>query len=295
MTKRTHLCIAAVFLAAACSAAGSTLDDDPSTGATTTTTSAGGSDSLGGGGGGGITTGQGGLGFGAGGAAPAVDVEVVMTADNAYGFGYGDDKELFNYFGGVVNKLAGDIFNCNGPETYTVPAKDAAEGNYLYIIAYADKSTTQGVLGQLARVGSDPVYTGHGKWEVCATGQDFVSPDTGPNLAQINLQIPKCNAANTDPGTTSGGWVDATGTANGKVEFGEDNTTPRDQVVAGNEFPIACGIDGDAKWMWFNWDPQSIIWPSQGSPFIWPGGQGNPDKQFLIFRLAAENIPIKPN
>jgi hypothetical protein len=49
-------------------------------------------------------------------------------------------------------------------------------------------------------------------------------------------------------------------------------------------------MPAEARWMWFNWDPANIVWPQQ-SPFLWPGGGGNPDHQFLIFRLAADLLP----
>ena len=72
--------------------------------------------------------------------------------------------------------------------------------------------------------------------------------------------------------------------------FGEDNGTERDQPVVGNEFKIACDIDPAAHWMWFDWEPNR----SSGSAFLWPGGAGNPTKDFLIFRLGAESIPEPP-
>jgi hypothetical protein len=226
---------------------------------------------------------------------PPSPVEVHITADNAYGFGYGNAGTMSNYFGGVENTTAGQIFNCgsDGVESYTVPAADADVGNYLYVVTWADKATSQGVLGQFSREGvGTPVYTGTGDWEVCATGQDYSPGSGGPDLATINTQISNCNAGNTDPVTTSQGWVDSTGTVNGQLAVGEDNSTARSAVVPGNEFPITCAslIDTDAHWMWFNWDPTNMTWPQQ-SPFIWPGGGAtNPDGQFLIFRLGAAVI-----
>ena len=65
---------------------------------------------------------------GTGGPPPATDVTVVITADNAYGFGYGTANQLMNYFGGVENATSPEIFDCpigHGPETYTVPAGKA--------------------------------------------------------------------------------------------------------------------------------------------------------------------------
>jgi len=106
--------------------------------------------------------------------------------------------------------------------------------------------------------------------------------------------IVACNQGTLDPNTSSGGWVDSVGTALGALAVGEDNTTPytNGSPMAGNEFPLVCQnvMPAEAKWMWFNWDPTNIVWPNQ-SPFMWPGGGGNPDHQFLIFRLAADVLP----
>ncbi len=288
--------VAAALVAANLSAcAGASSNDDGSSSQSSTSANGGNSSASGGDDGSGGTGGAGGsAGSGFGGFSPAgsgggdgvfAAVEVVITADNAYGFGYGDGSSMFNYFGGVEAMTAGQIFNCNGgPENYVVPAADAAAGNYLYVVAYADKSTSQGVLGQFRREGGgDTVYTGTVDWEVCASGQDYVPGSGGPTLGTINTVIPSCT------------WYDSVGDANGKMQIGEDNTTPRQQPVIGNEFPITCGIDDNARWMWFNWDPVNIDWPNTASPFLWPGGQGNPDGQFLIFRLGAEVVPPIPN
>lgn len=222
------------------------------------------------------------------------DVNVIITADNAYGFGYGTKTQLVNYFGGVENANSADIFDCpvgSGPESYLVPAADANAGGFLYIVGYADQQTTQGVLAKFFREGGQPVFTGAGKWEACATGQDYAPGSGGPDLATINGFIVKCNAGELDPMTTSVGWVDAAGTANGKVAFGEDNSTPRaTMAMPGNEFRVACDIEPAAHWMWFDWEAARTV----GSPFIWPGGTANVIKDFVIFRLGADQIPRKP-
>jgi hypothetical protein len=227
------------------------------------------------------------------------DIEVVITADNAYGFGYGSIDLIDNYYGGIENTTAGQIFNCvEGPELYTIPAEIADNATHLYIVAWADSSVTQGVLGRFRRLDGlggfgDAVLTGDAGWEVCATGIDYQPGSGGPPLAQVNMLIGSCNADALAPATTSVGWVDEVGTQFGAVAVGEDNTTPYNGgPMAGNEFPLTCQMDmpPETHWMWFNWDPQNVIWP-QTSPFLWPGGGGNPDHQFLIFRLAAELIP----
>jgi hypothetical protein len=218
------------------------------------------------------------------------DVNVIITADNAYGFGYGSRSALVNYFGGVENITSGDIFNCpvgDGPERYLVPAADSNAGSFLYIVGYADKSTTQGVLAEFFRDGAPPTFTGDGNWEVCATGEDFDPGDGGPSLDEINRQLLACNAGAGDLATTSGGWVGTASTSGGKVVFGENNSTERDIPEPGNEFRIACEIPSEARWMWYDWRADL----SMGSPFMWPGGTENVTRDFLIFRLGAEFVP----
>jgi hypothetical protein len=154
------------------------------------------------------------------------------------------------------------------------------------------------VLGQFRRVGGvggfgDLIYTGDPAFEVCATGDNYSPGSGGPDLDTINAAIVECNDGDgMDPGTSSMGWVDWVGTTYGALAVGEDNTTPYDGgPQIGNEFPVVCSdlMDADAHWMWFNWDPDTMVWPDQ-SPFMWPGGT-NPDHQFLLFRLAAEELP----
>ena len=230
---------------------------------------------------------------------PASDIEIVITADNAYGFAYGTEDDISMYWGGIENTTAGQIFNCGeGPELYVVPAEEADNASFLYVIAWADSSVTQGVLARFRRkdgggnFGED-VFTGTEGWEVCATGVDYQPGGGGPTLQVINDHIGKCNAGALDPNTTSVGWVDEIGTQYGAVAFGEDNTTPYNGgPMAGNEFPLVCPMDmpAEAKWMWFNWDPPNVKPPQ--SPFLWPGGGTNPDHQYLIFRFAADLVPI---
>lgn len=239
---------------------------------------------------------------------PPTDVSVIITGDNAYGFGYGDANQVLTYNGGKENPLRDDIFACpvgNGPESYVVPASEANVGNFLYIVGYADRSTTQGVLAEFVREGGQPVFTGSGNWQACATGQDLDPGSGGPSRDVINQMIAACNARSLDPQTSSVGWVTTTPSANGSVAVGEDNQSerPANGPAVGNEFFVACGINPQARWMWYEWEPARTT----GSPFIWPGAQGggrgndpppatgtNPIKDFIIFRLGAEFIPSGP-
>ena len=201
-------------------------------------------------------------------------VHVVVTADNAYSFGYGDVGGISSFTQGTRAHQAGDIFNCPvgvGPEAYDVPAASAPPGAYLYIASWDDLEVTQGVLGVFSR-DSGTVLTGDMRFEVCGTGIDYSTgpdEDTGPTQDIINAQIAICNAGTGGSGT-SGGWVDGTHAitsgATGTLAIGERNDSgpiafPRS---AGNDFPDVCTteehttppipadtIDGAAKWMWY--------------------------------------------
>jgi hypothetical protein len=223
---------------------------------------------------------------------PTTDVEAVVTSDNAFSFGYGSETAL-NVFIQGEGSDGPAIFNCPvgyGPVRYTVPAAQAPAGAFLYIVAWADESTTQGTLAQFKRLGGTAIYSGDGKWEVCATGEAFSHLDAGPDQQHVNGKIADCNSGAS--GTSySKGWVTTAGAltpgAIGKLAFGESNDD------AGGDFPIVCqkdedggsGIDGVAKWMWF--DPQDGT-----TPFV--GNAGNRTKTFLIFRLPASALPPPP-
>lgn len=234
-------------------------------------------------------------------AAPSVDaaphatgpVHVVITADNAYSFGYGDAAGITHFTQGQRAQTAGQIFNCpigEGPEVYTIPEADAPDGAYLYVVTWDDLAVTQGVLGQFTR-DTGTLYTGDSRFQVCATGIDYsTGPNAlvGPTQAIIDAEITRCNAGSGASATTSMGWVTTAGalTANalGKLAVGEAND---DQA---GTFPITCqptattlGIDSAAKWMWYD--------PVDGQPGDAFHSTGvNRFKAFLIFRLGVGDI-----
>ena len=233
---------------------------------------------------------------------PATDVEVVITADNAYSFGWGNASKVATFFARKPSTVAGEIFNCPvasspivGPEDYDIPASEAPASAYLYVVSWSDRAVTQGVLGQFQRKGGSPLFTGTEKWQVCATGNgDYVAPADGPPADVVNAEIGKCNAGTGDKTTSSGGWVDAAGPvtagAVGALAIGEDNSD------SGGSFPIACsdkqcatvpatckrGISESARWMWYQA-------PGDTDPFRSAGT--NKSREFLIFRLPATALP----
>lgn len=292
---------ATTFLAAACS--GDLRTTTTTSSGSTESTGSSMSSGMGGAGGQGTSSSQGGDGgivfTGGGGGAPPffdVDVDVVITADNAYSFGYGDVNGITNFTQGKRATLAGEIFNCGqGPEAYKVPAADAPPTAYLYIVTWDDLAVTQGVLGQFRRGMGVPLYTGDPLFQVCGTGINMQASQTGPTQAEINQQVAICNSGSGDDVTTSAGWVNLAGAvtpgAIGTLAVGETN-----DPTPGGDFPPTCvtgpntvgfaSIDQVAHWMWYQ--PGGIT-----NPFRSNGS--NTFRAYLIFRVAAADIPPPPN
>ena len=195
--------------------------------------------------------------------AHAVDVDGVITVDNAYGFAFGDVNGITttSYYGGLRNTSAGEIANGApvlfsgptgpgftnpgvGPELYDLPS--LAPPDYMYLIAWSDDSSYQGAIGSFT-IGSTSVGTlPNTGWEVFATGIDLdstVASDTlttdPADVQLINDQIAIANA-NAGNAGTSIGWVDENGMLpNGSLGLGElalvSTTTP--EAVEGS-FPL---------------------------------------------------------
>ncbi len=292
--------LASAFLAApACTASGGA-----GTGSTAATSAGGAGGAVSGttssgsghGGEGGLDLGVGGFTAGSGGGQiePATDVQVVITADNAYSFGYGDLAGITHFTQGTRAQSAGEIFNCGeGPESYVVPAADAPPSAYLYIATWDDLAVTQGVLGQFLRVGGAALYTGDPKFEVCATGIDLSTSQTGPTQDDVNAQIKICNSGSGDKATTSAGWVNSAGAvtpgAIGMLAIGEAN-----DAAPGGTFPPTCPtgtvpmpgtIDTASHWMWYQPGGIADAFHSTGT---------NTFRAYLIFRLKAQDIPPPP-
>ena len=209
-------------------------------------------------------------------------VDVTITSDNAYLFGFGDVYGITpgSLYGGVENCLAADIFSCaTGPETYlSIPA--ALDG-YLYIVAWSDEAVYQGTIAQFTD-GLKTILTKPGlptPWEVFATGID-VDPrcPTGqppPTLAAINSQIALANASAGGAGS-SVTWVNENSAgSNGRLEFDQyinySGSNPDPPFPPGD----VCGI-GPAQWMWYNPDPATI-----SDPFT-----QTVSGEYLIFRIG---------
>ncbi|MEQ9617126.1 MAG: hypothetical protein RLN60_03730 [Phycisphaerales bacterium] len=245
----------------------------------------------------------------------AVDVDGVITVDNAYGFGFGDVTGMTtsSYFGGIRNVSAADITNglpvlytagtANvgngftnagvGPEAYDLNGLPASD--YMYLVGWSDDATLQGAIASFT-VGTATVGTVPGVgWEVFATGRDRdsnVPGDTITNspgdIALLNSQIAIANA-NAGGAGTSVGWVNEAGllpdgsAGSGALVFGDAN----DGLPGGTHpFGVINGVDSSAQWMWYNESPGTIANPFSAGP---EGPDGH--NEFLIFRIPVSAVP----
>ena len=233
-------------------------------------------------------------------ALPPAPVDVVITADNAYAFGWGDEAKITTLYENAPARTSSEIFDCpigTGPEAYVVPADEALPGAWLYVVSWADYTTSQGVIAQFKHRGGDAIYTGAGEWQACATGRPYPDNLTRPDKQTINDEIARCNAGSGDPARTSAGWVGPTAAitpnAQGRVAFGQDNMSDIDlRPSPGYVFPPVCkrdvthggqGIDGQARWMWYA--PPGFA----GNPFLATGD--NDTRTFLVFRFPTSALP----
>lgn len=239
----------------------------------------------------------------------ALQIDVVVTVDNAYGLGFGDVNGITTYFGGIRNVTAGEIFNGPpglvvgqplspytipgvGPERYQLSAVTLAD--YVYIVAWSDDAVFQGVMAGF-QLPNGPLLSGTG-WEVFATGLDRDSDVIGDtllvgDLPLINAQITLANANGGDPLTTSVGWVDENGLLpNATLGEGELAIGPLNTPNALFNFHSAIqGVSGQSSWMWYNEDPATIFNPFAAGP---EGSDGH--KEFLIFRIRVGNVIPEP-
>ena len=174
----------------------------------------------------------------------ADSVTVTITVDNGYGFGFGDQNGIYagQYYGGVDNCLASQIFGSpcyvfvppdnptantdTGAEIYNITA---GANDYIYIVAWSDDSQLQGAVASFTdnntsvTVTTSPAWP----WQVYATGTNWQPNCTstgahGPPLTgfpyAINNQISVANASAGGPGT-SVTWVNNTGGRQRAVGF----------------------------------------------------------------------------
>lgn len=169
-------------------------------------------------------------------------------------------SQLFtgNAAGTSLTLIGGVNTGPNSVQNYSFSTTD----QYLYVAAWSDDGTQQGLLHDLA-MNSIPRWSGHPAWEVYATGDDLDS-SAGPSSAQLSTQIATANASAGGAGT-SVTWVAPT------VGGINNGTFP-----SGNPWVQQATIATNANWTWYDSGNQS----SSLAPFRF----GFDHDEYLIFR-----------
>jgi len=192
---------------------------------------------------------------------------VTMTVDNVYAIYAGDQFSATSLIGNATNLLAADIWS---PESYTLTVPDLS---YVYIAGWSDDSVIQGLLADFTNTTlSEQVLSGDPRWEVTSTGMNLGNTDPPPSLATMTSQILLANAG----GTPSGGWVPNT-------------PSPADNAAGGIHGVTIAGIDGTARWMWYDSGLDTTAEIFAPIPF-----DGFNHEEFLIFRMPVIPPDIIP-
>lgn len=176
-------------------------------------------------------------------------VTATVTADNHYSI-YGTIGGNFVKIGGNETGAGGapGSYNWSMAESYTFDTSDP-----IYIAAWSDDATAQGLLAELEIEGLGTVYSGDFRWEVFATGIDLDTGAPHPLANDVAAQIALADA-NSWWGTPYVGETNASGTL---------------------PWSTIAGISDDAQWMW----------NLKGSGDALRGGKNH--DEYLIFRIAA--------
>jgi hypothetical protein len=209
----------------------------------------------------------------------AVQIKCVVVVDNCFQVWTGSNSE-------VKEQEVPTTQNRSSLAVMTAAEKpfDYVPGSYIYIIAWSDNKTNQGVLGQFSYVGSSQaIYTGDPRWKVLPTNEDFDN-NTAPTKDQINQYLNADPIGSTDPNSK---WTTPiTGPANvtGNKPFGW----------------VAAKVSASARWMWHDGqgDPRAV-YPLNPSvdpyvPFTSPPGAVNIHHEFLIFAIPQDDVPNIP-
>ncbi len=182
-------------------------------------------------------------------AAAQADVTSVFTADNHYA--------LYTDLGGVMTHVGGGELGAGGapgqynwsqPETIAFDA-----GRHVYIAAWSDDSSAQGLIGTLQTAGG-AIHSGDARWEVFTTGIDLDSNSPAPTANEIAAQVSLATSGEL--------WTTPfVGASNGSAP------QPWGQIA---------GIDDEANWMWSA--PEGVDNPLN------PGANHG---EYLIFRTVV--------
>src|SRR5688572_26473322 len=113
--------------------------------------------------------------------AHADQFQATVTADNHYAL-YTSSGSAFSYLGGNETGSAGSSgsYNWSVAEPYQFQADQ-----FLYIAAWSDDSTAQGVLAQFDSLSWGSILSGDPRWQIYATGAPRGDGDPHPDVFEI--------------------------------------------------------------------------------------------------------------
>jgi hypothetical protein len=188
----------------------------------------------------------------------SAQITVRMVADN-----------FFAGYTGTATSATTQHFSGAWPTPFTGASFNPA-GPYLYVAAWDDGKSLQGLLGDVKR-GSGVAPTGSPLWEVCATNQPLTSSaGAAPSPAALTTQIVACNSGNR--------WHAPSAGPN-NVNAGS-NQVPSGMNLWGN----VAAIEPTANWIW-NTDGTTACAGANG--FL--QGSCNPG-EYLIFRINLDQV-----
>lgn len=183
--------------------------------------------------------------------AQAATLQVDMTVDNVYA--------LYTGTHDVAQRFVAYDGDWRSAETFRF---ELPRESYIYVAAYSDDWTAQGMLAQFTNLATGRRFYSHDpQWQVSATGLNKGLQDLPPTLSELTDQIRLANRG----ASASRGWVAPTvGPPNAGV-------LPWGHVT---------GIDSSARWTWYDGATDD----QRGAPFA-----GFNHDEYLVFRIAVQD------
>lgn len=202
---------------------------------------------------------------------------VNVDADNDYAVYTGTSTSATTFYGNQYNSTAGQL---QVAQSYNVTL--TGSNNYIYIAAWSDLSTAQGLLVDIAATSGglllDSGSIGAGQWQVAATGKTLPANATPPDVFFSDPGLAGAIAAANSATDPSGGWVTPTDyTTFDNAQGGVYHS------INGPPGIVVPQISANSEWMWYQR-------PGTGGGNA-PFAPGLNEDEYLIFRLPATAVP----
>jgi hypothetical protein len=209
--------------------------------------------------------------------AASAQYTVNIDADNDYALYTGNGTAATTFYGNQYNSLSSQL---HVAQSYNVTLN--ATNNYIYIAAWSDLATAQGLLvdvngssGNLL-LGSGSI--GAGQWQVAATGKTLPPTASPPDVYFGDPGLASTIAAANNSTDPSGGWVTPTDYTTYDNAQGGVYT-----ALFGSPGIVVPQIAPTSQWMWYEI-------PGTGGVDA-PFAPGMNEDEYLIFRLPASAVP----